>query len=340
MSLPFILGCSSSKLTRDERLFFNDSPPFGFILFQRNCNNKTQVRELIYNLRESVDHFAPIFIDQEGGRVQRLKEPVWRKAPTPASFGKIFKVNEELASQLVFQNARLIAEELQVLGIDVNCAPVLDLFEGNANCIIGDRAFSSDPRATSILGKSFVKGLESGGVAPVVKHIPGHGRAEVDSHLALPKIEAEPTILKKSDFIPFVDLNDSPAAMTGHLLFDKIDSIKPVTISPDIIGHIIREYIGFQGLLISDDISMAALTGDLSLIAKNVLSAGCDIILHCNGNLSEMKKIVEQNQEFGVLAKKRMDEFVINLTKLKKQKKDIDYMTELNSFNYAFAKYL
>ena len=340
MSLPFILGCSSSKLTRDERLFFNDSPPFGFILFQRNCNNKTQVRELIYNLRESVDHFAPIFIDQEGGRVQRLKEPVWRKAPTSASFGKIFKVNEELASQLVFQNARLIAEELQVLGIDVNCAPVLDLFEGNANCIIGDRAFSSDPRATSILGKSFVKGLGSGGVAPVVKHIPGHGRAEVDSHLALPKIEAEPTILKKSDFIPFVDLNDSLAAMTGHLLFDKIDSIKPVTISPDIISHIIREYIGFQGLLISDDISMAALTGDLSLIAKNVLSAGCDIILHCNGNLSEMKKIVEQNQEFGVLAKKRVDEFVINLTKLKKQKKDIDYMTELNSFNYAFAKYL
>lgn len=340
MSSPFILGCSALELTRDERLFFNDSQPFGFILFQRNCNNKTQVQELIYNLRESVDHFTPIFIDQEGGRVQRLKEPVWRKAPNSASFGKIFKVNEELASELVFQNARLIAEELQALGIDVNCAPVLDLFESNASDIIGDRAFSSDPFATSILGKSFIKGLESGGVAPVVKHIPGHGRAEVDSHLALPKIEAKLTSLRKSDFIPFVNLNDSLAAMTGHLLFDQIDNQKPVTISPDIIGNIIRGYIGFQGLLISDDISMAALTGDLSFIAENVLTAGCDIVLHCNGNLSEMKKIVKKNQVLGVKTKKRVEEFLINLIKLKKQTKDIDYITALNSFDRAFSKYL
>jgi beta-N-acetylhexosaminidase len=338
MSLPFILGCSRSELTKDEKIFFNDTQPFGFILFQRNCVSKTQVQELVYNLRESVNHFAPIFIDQEGGRVQRLKEPVWRQAPTSASFGKIFEVNEELATQLVFQNARLIAEELQVLGIDVNCAPVLDLLESNASDIIGDRAFSSNPYATSTLARSFVKGLENGGVAPVVKHIPGHGRAKVDSHLALPKIDTELTELKKRDFIPFVRLNDSAAAMTGHLLLDKIDSRKPVTISSHVIDSVIRKYIGFQGLLISDDISMAALTGDLSLTTKKVFEAGCDIVLHCNGKLDEMKKIIDKNQEFGVASKRRADKFLIKLTDLKKQRKAIDYRTVLNSFNQSFGE--
>lgn len=336
MSLPYILGCSRPELTKDERLFFNDNQPFGFILFQRNCVSKTQVQELIDDLRGSVNHFAPILIDQEGGRVQRLKEPVWRKAPTSASFGKIFEVNQQLATELVFQNARLIAEELQVLGIDVNCAPVLDLLERNASDIIGDRAFSTNPHTTSVLGRSFVKGLETGGVAPVVKHIPGHGRAKVDSHLSLPKIDTELTDLKKRDFIPFVSLNDSPAAMTGHLLLDKIDSRKPVTISSRIIENVIRKYIGFQGLLISDDISMAALTGDLSSIAKNVFLAGCDVVLHCNGKLDEMKKIVDKNQGFGVESKKRANKFLITLTELRKQRKAIDYMTMLNSFNQSF----
>ena len=292
MSSPFILGCDSSELTRDERLFFNDSQPFGFILFQRNCNNKTQVQELIYNLRDSVKHFAPIFIDQEGGRVQRLKEPVWRKAPTSASFGKIFEINEELATQLVFQNARLIAEELQVLGIDVNCAPVLDLLESNASDIIGDRAFSTNPHTTSVLGRSFVKGLENGGIAPVVKHIPGHGRAKVDSHLSTPFVSKKLDYLTKNDFIPFKN-KQSLFAMTAHIVFTDIDNKNTVTHSQKLI-KLIRNRIGFKNILFSDDLSMKSLKGPIKENTIKTFKAGCNIVLHCNGNLKEMT-VVGQN---------------------------------------------
>ena len=227
---------------------------------------------------------------------------------------------------------------LKLIGININTVPVLDLRKKGSSKIIGNRSFSENHLVTSAIGNYCIDLFQNNNIGTVIKHIPGHGRAKVDSHLALPKIDTELTELKKRDFIPFVRLNDSAAAMTGHLRLDKIDSRKPVTISSHVIDSVIRKYIGFQGLLISDDISMAALTGDLSLITKKVFEAGCDIDLHCNGKLDEMKKIIDKNQEFGVASKRRANKFLIKLTDLKKQRKAIDYRTVLNSFNQSFGE--
>ena len=333
MSLPYIFGCQSTSLSCEERKFFIDTQPFGFILFQRNCIDKRQVKELVKKLRSCVKHWAPILIDQEGGRVQRLKAPVWRSAPAAAIFGEIFQSKPEAAKELVFLNARLIAEELFDLGIDVNCAPVVDLKEPNASCVIGDRAFSSDLEITTILGRSAIDGFENGGVAPILKHIPGHGRAEVDSHLALPKINSEMSPLKKRDFKTFFSLNDCKAAMTGHLLFSQIDPINPVTTSSIIINELIREHINFQGLLLSDDLSMEALSGSLSQRASKALSAGCDIGLHCNGRLDEMAEIASTKLQFNKDSETRRDTFLSQIKRLKKNRKNINYESTLHKFN-------
>ena len=284
-----IFGCEGLSLTDWEREFFADSDPLGFILFARNCEGPEQIRALVADLRESVGQgSAPVLIDQEGGRVARLKPPQWRAAPAAGRFGLLAGRDRQLAEQAVQLNARLIAAELLDLGITVNCAPVLDLPTPGASDVIGDRAFGADPERIAELGRAFCEGLLAGGVLPVIKHIPGHGRARVNSHHELPVVETPRAELEVSDFRPFVALAGMPWAMTGHLVYAAIDPDNPATMSHAVIAEVIRGAIGFDGVLVTDDLSMAALSGDFAARASKSLAAGCDVVLHCNGKAAEM----------------------------------------------------
>ncbi len=289
-----ILGCGGPSLVDGEAAFFADADPLGFILFNRNCESPAQVKDLVAALRKSVGRDdAPVLIDQEGGRVQRLCPPHWRAAPAPGRFGEIAQANGERAREAVELNARLLAAELADLGISVDCLPLLDLHMIGAHKVIGDRSFGSDPELVASLGRACCEGLMAGGVMPVVKHMPGHGRALVDSHDELPKAEATREELERTDFAPFRMLADMPWGMTAHVVFTAIDPLFPASSSQKVISEIIRGTIGFNGFLLSDDLSMAALQGDLGSRAVAALSAGCDVALHCNGERAEMEAIVE-----------------------------------------------
>ncbi len=284
-----IFGCEGLSLTDWERKFFADSNPLGFILFARNCESPEQIRALVAELHESIGRdTAPVLIDQEGGRVVRLKPPRWRATPAAGRFGLLAGRDRELAEQAVHLNARLIAAELLELGITVNCAPVLDLPAPGTGDAIGDRAFGADPERVAALGRAFCDGLLAGGVLPVIKHIPGHGRARVDSHFELPVVETPRAELEISDFRPFAALARMPWAMTGHLVYTAIDPDNPATMSGAVIAEVIRGAIGFDGVLVTDDLSMKALSGDYAQRAAKSLAAGCDVVLHCNGEAGEM----------------------------------------------------
>jgi beta-N-acetylhexosaminidase len=266
--------------------------PWGFILFARNIDDREQVRALVDALRETVgDAGAPVLIDQEGGRVTRLKPPNWRERPPAARFGEVYANSQEVATEAAYLNARLIAADLGELGINVDCLPVLDVPVEGADNIIGDRAFSSDPAAIIALGRAVIEGLMEGGVLPVMKHIPGHGRALADSHLALPRVATTAEELSATDFVTFRSLNQCPLAMTAHVVYEGIDPQRPATTSPKVIRDVIRGEIGFDGLLMSDDVSMGALEGPISARAKAALFAGCDVVLHCNAKMDEMKEV-------------------------------------------------
>ncbi len=286
-----ILGCAGPELSRAERQFFIDTDPFGFILFQRNCENPEQIRRLTEDLRDCVGRHAPVLIDQEGGRVQRLKPPQWRAAPPAALFGALYAEDPVRAEQAVRVNARLIAAELTECGVDVDCLPLLDVRQDGAHDVIGDRAFADIPEVVSRLGRAQAEGLAAGGVAPVMKHIPGHGRAGVDSHHSLPRAETERDELASVDFAPFKALNDLPMAMTGHVVYEAFDAERAATLSPAVIGDVIRKEIGFDGLLMTDDISMKALADPLEVSSAKALEAGCDVVLHCNGDMAEMQAV-------------------------------------------------
>lgn len=284
-----IFGCEGLSLTDWERKFFADSNPLGFILFARNCESPEQIRALVAALRACIGRdSAPVLIDQEGGRVVRLKPPRWRATPAAGRFGLLAGRDRELAEQAVHLNARLIAAEMLEVGITVNCAPVLDLPTPGAHDAIGDRAFGADPERVAELGQAFCAGLLAGGVLPVIKHIPGHGRARVDSHHELPRVETPRAELELSDFRPFAALARVPWAMTGHLVYTAIDPDNPATMSETVIAEVIRGSIGFDGVLVTDDLSMAALSGDYGTRASKSLAAGCDVVLHCNGKTEEM----------------------------------------------------
>lgn len=289
-----IFGCSGLELTDWERDFFRDLNPLGFILFARNIEDPYQVRALCEDLRSCVSHpDIPILIDQEGGRVARLRPPHWREAPTAAKIGELAVFNMEMGLEAAHLNARLFAAELMELGINVDCAPVIDLPQFDADPIISDRAFSSHPELTAILGRSACRGFLAGGVLPILKHIPGHGRATVDSHKELPIIDETYDILDSVDFRPFIDLVDMPWAMSAHIVYSDIDPHSPATMSPRVIEDLIRTHIGFKGVLISDDLSMKALKGDFSARAQSSLDAGCDLVLHCNGEPEEMLDVAK-----------------------------------------------
>jgi beta-N-acetylhexosaminidase len=292
-----IYGCGGLILSAEERAFFRDARPWGFILFGRNIQTPDQVRSLVRALRETVgDASAPVLIDQEGGRVARLRPPHWHERPPAARFGSLHDANPEAAREATYLNARLIAHDLAGLGINVDCLPVLDVPVTGAHDIIGDRAFAHDPVTVIDLGRAQIEGLMEGGVLPVMKHIPGHGRAGADSHLTLPRVAASAEELSASDFVTFRSLDLCPIAMTAHVVYDSIDPQRPATTSPKVIRDVIRGEIGFDGLLLSDDLSMQALDGPLDVRARAALFAGCDVVLHCNGKMDEMKLVASETK--------------------------------------------
>jgi beta-N-acetylhexosaminidase len=287
----FISGCTSTALSDEEKRFFSEACPWGLILFKRNIENPAQVTELTRSYREIVGCAdAPVLIDQEGGRVQRLGPPNWPNFPAAE---KLAASNESAAS--VELGARLIANELTRLGINVDCLPVADLRFPGAHDVIGDRAYGSDPAEVATLARAAAEGLIAGGVLPVVKHIPGHGRAMADSHLELPKVSASRAELERTDFVPFRALHDMPLAMTAHVIYEAIDPALPATISPKVVAEVVRSHIGFDGLLMTDDVSMKALSGGIGENTKAAFAAGCDLALHCNGKMDEMREVAQNS---------------------------------------------
>lgn len=287
-----VFGCAGLTLSDDEKRFFARVNPLGFILFARNIDSPAQVKALVAELRASVGRSdVPVMIDQEGGRVQRLKPPHWRKAPAGEPFAALAARDMGAAKEALRLNFRLIGRELADLGIDVDCAPVLDVPVPGAHDVIGDRAYGRTPDRVAELGRAVMDGLLDEGVLPIIKHIPGHGRSMVDSHLALPVVEASLAELEAQDFPPFKALNDAAWAMTAHVVYKAIDANAPATTSAKIIREIIRGWIGFDGVLVSDDLSMKALGGSFESRTTGALDAGCDVILHCNGDMAEMEAI-------------------------------------------------
>ena len=283
-----ILDAEGRRLTAEEKAFFRQADPFGFILFARNIDTPDQVRALCDEMREAVGRNAPITIDQEGGRVQRLRSPRWRDWLPPLDH--VTAAGDD-AAEAMYLRYRIIASELRDLGIDSNCAPLVDVAAPATHEFLKNRCYGFDPDSVARIGRAVADGLLDGGILPVLKHIPGHGRAVVDSHLDLPVVDAGLDVLDHVDFAPFRALNDLPLGMTAHLVYEAIDD-RPATTSPAVM-QLIRERIGFDGLIMTDDISMKALKGSLGKIAQDALSAGCDVILHCNGTLDERRKVAE-----------------------------------------------
>jgi beta-N-acetylhexosaminidase len=287
----FITGLSGATLTTAERHFVQEAAPWGLILFKRNVTTPDALRRLIGEFRAMVGRQVPVLIDQEGGRVQRLGPPHWRNYPPGAAYGAVFDRDPDAGLRAARLGGRLIANDLAQLCIDVNCAPVADVPAAGADPVIGDRAYGADPAKVAALAGAFAMGLTTGGVLPVIKHLPGHGRATADSHQRLPIVAADRATLDATDFAAFRPLSGLPLGMTAHVVFTAIDPVAPATTSANIVKQVIRDSIGFNGLLMSDDISMGALSGSLSECTRAALTAGCDVVLHCNGVLSEMVEV-------------------------------------------------
>ncbi len=301
--LAAIFGCAGERLSEGERAFFRAADPLGFILFKRNCGDPAPVARLVEELRASVGRAdAPVLIDQEGGRVARLGPPHWHAYPAPGQIAAHGPKAEEAARL----GARLIADDLSGLGISVDCYPLLDLAIAGADKVIGDRSWGGDPAIVAQLARAACDGLLRGHILPVIKHIPGHGRAAVDSHRALPRVTASRADLERTDFAPFHALRDMPWAMTAHVVYESIDADSPATLSPRVIAEVIRGSIGFDGVLISDDLSMGALSGGMAARTGAALSAGCDIVLHCNGDMSEMKEVASAARPLSDAALRRL----------------------------------
>src|SRR5262245_49372230 len=290
----FISGVCGLALTAGERAFLRETRPWGLILFKRNVESAEQVSALTASFREAVGTDAPVLIDQEGGRVQRLGPPHWPSFPAAAVYGRLYAQDRAAGLTAARLGARLIAEELRRLGIDVDCLPVADVPAVGADPVIGDRAYGDTPDQIALLAGAAADGLLAGGVLPVVKHLPGHGRATADSHLRLPVVNATRAELDATDFAAFRPLARLPLGMTAHVVFTAFDPVTPATTSFTMVQQVIRDSIGFQGLLMSDDLSMGALTGSVAERTRAALAAGCDLVLHCNGNFDEMQAVAAE----------------------------------------------
>jgi beta-N-acetylhexosaminidase len=290
----FLTGISGTTLTAEERSFLREARPWGGILFKRNIDNHQQVSDLISEFRRAISFpEAPVLIDQEGGRVQRLAPPHWPAYPAGATFGALYDDDPDIGLRAAWLSARLMAADLAALGITVDCLPLADVPVAGADAVIGDRAYGTTPAKVAAIARAVTEGLAAGGVLPVLKHIPGHGRATADSHHRLPVVETAEADLRRTDFAAFQPLADLPMAMTAHVVFSAIDPAQPATSSATIIDRVIRREIGFQGLLMSDDLSMNALSGSLGERTGAAIAAGCDVVLHCNGKLDEMRAVAE-----------------------------------------------
>jgi beta-N-acetylhexosaminidase len=315
----FIAGCAGLSLTLDERAFFREARPWGLILFRRNVESPSQVRALTAQFRDILGPDAAVLVDQEGGRVQRLGPPHWPAYPAAARFSTLAPQDESFARA----GARLMALDLSQLGIDVDCLPVLDVPAPGAHQIIGDRAYAATPQDVARLGRAAAEGLMAGGVMPVMKHVPGHGRALADSHLELPKVAASRAELEQ-DFLPFSANADLPAAMTAHVVYEAIDPNAPATHSRRVIAEIVRGEIGFDGLLMSDDMSMKALGGDFRSRAERAFAAGLDLALHCNGDLAEAAAVAEASPELAGLSLARVERARAQVARAKQAAESFD----------------
>lgn len=318
---PVIIDVEGLEISAEEKALFRQYKPSGFILFQRNCDNPNQVKALTNEMRQCVGNDnVPILIDQEGGRVARLKPPHWKKYPAAGVYSELYDQNPELAVTAVQVHASLMAADLSDVGINVDCYPDADLLYEGANKVIGDRSYGDNANKVTALARAAVEGMISSGVMPVIKHLPGHGRADVDSHLSLPIVDASIDDLRKTDFVPFKNLNDLPCAMTAHVIYSDIDAAKCATISPVVVKEIIRGEIGFEGVLFSDDLSMKALDKSPEQNALDALAAGCDLALFCNGSLDERKAVLKAtvDQKIGEESK------ILNTFKKRRAPREID----------------
>ena len=307
MARAFITGLSGLTISANERAFFREAQPWGLIVFKRNVSTPQQVAELVISFREVLGWQAPVLVDQEGGRVQRLGPPHWPAYPPGARYGDIY--NRDVASGLAAARlgAHLLAADLNVLGIDVDCLPLADVPAPGADPVIGDRAYGTEPAKVAAIAGAIAQGLLAGGVLPVLKHLPGHGRASADSHQKLPVVDTDRATLEATDFAAFRPLAGLPLGMTAHVVFSAIDPVAPATTSVTMVREVIRGFIGFQGLLMSDDVSMNALSGTIAERSRAAFAAGCDVVLHCNGDMREMAAVAAEAPVLEGMAAKRAE---------------------------------
>jgi len=303
----FITGLSGLSVSANERAFLREAQPWGLIIFKRNVSTPQQVAELTSAFRDAVGWEAPVLVDQEGGRVQRLGPPHWPAYPAGAVYGALFDREPPLGLAAARLAGHLIAADLRVLGIDVDCLPLADVLTAGADPVIGDRAYGSEPGKVAAIANAIAQGLLAGGVLPVVKHLPGHGRATADSHHNLPVVDTDRATLEATDFAAFRPLAALPLGMTAHVVFSAIDPVAPATTSVTMVREVIRGFIGFRGLLMSDDVSMKALSGTIAERSGAAFAAGCDVVLHCNGILSEMAAVAGQAPVLAGEAARRAD---------------------------------
>lgn len=304
----FITGVSGLELSAEEREFIRSERPWGFIIFKRNVETPGQVIKLLRDLREAIGNpDAPVLVDQEGGRVQRFGPPHWPVYPPGAVFSILYDLDRTLGLTAARLSARLIAADLIDAGVTVDCLPLADVPVPGADAVIGNRAYGTEPAKVASIARAVAEGLEQGGVLPVLKHIPGHGRATVDTHFRLPEVKTSKAELERTDFAAFQPLADLPMAMTAHVVFSELDPAHPATTSATIINQVIRGAIGFQGLLMSDDVSMNALAGSIKERTRSILAAGCDMVLHCNGNMLEMRDVAAETPQLSGKALERAE---------------------------------
>jgi beta-N-acetylhexosaminidase len=303
----FITGLGGLTISANERAFVREAQPWGLIIFKRNVSTPQQVVELVHSFRETVGWQAPVLVDQEGGRVQRLGPPHWPAYPAGARYGELFDRERSVGLAAARLAGYLLAADLNILGIDVDCLPLADVPAPGADPVIGDRAYGTEPAKVAAIAGAIAEGLLAGGVLPVLKHLPGHGRATADSHHKLPVVDTDRATLEATDFAAFRPLAHLPLGMTAHVVFSAIDPVAPATTSVTMVREVIRGFIGFQGLLMSDDVSMKALSGSTAERSRAAFAAGCDVVLHCNGDLSEMAAVAAQAPVLEGLAGQRAE---------------------------------
>jgi beta-N-acetylhexosaminidase len=290
----FITGLAGLSLTASERSFLRDAEPWGLIIFKRNVSTPDQITELTQSFRDCVGWQAPVFVDQEGGRVQRLGPPHWPVYPPGARYGEIYDRDPASGAAAARLAGHLIAADLRPVGIDADCLPLGDVPLAGSDQVIGDRAYGSEAGKVAAIAKAIAEGLQAGGVLPVLKHLPGHGRANADSHHKLPVVDTDRKTLEETDFAAFRALASLPIGMTAHVVFSAFDPVAPATTSVTMVRQVIRGFIGFRGLLMTDDISMNALSGTIAERSHAALAAGCDVVLHCNGDMREMEAVAAE----------------------------------------------